>query len=74
MAYAFQKQKVANFQLNAYGVNTDSKVTFKGVDGTQNSADIIVGGIQTLLSIVGWQERYDPTDAKRTLDEKVITA
>lgn len=71
MAYQFQRQKVANFQLNAY--NPDgTKVTYKGVDGTQNSADIIVGGVQQLLSIVGWVSRYDPTDAKRTIDERVI--
>lgn len=71
MAYAFDKQKVASFQLNAYS-SSGGKVTYKGVDGTQTSADIIVGGIQQLLGIVGWENKYEPTDAKRTIDERVI--
>lgn len=73
MAYAFETQKVASFQLNTYSA-TGEKQTFRGVDGTQTSADIIVGGIQQLLGIVGWTDRYEPTDAKRTIDERVTTA
>lgn len=71
MAYAFETQKVASFQLNTYNA-AGEKQTFRGVDGTQTSADTIVGGIQQLLGIVGWVDKYDPTDAKRTIDERVI--
>lgn len=71
MAYSFQTERVASFQLDAYALS-GNKQTLKGVDGTQTNADIIVGGIQQLLGIVGWTERYDPTDAKRTLDERII--
>ncbi len=70
MAYAFETQKVASFQLNTYNAEGE-RVTFRGVDGTQTSADIIVGGIQQLLGIVGWTDRYEPTDSKRTVDERV---
>lgn len=73
MAYAFETQKVASFQLNTYNAEGE-RTTFRGVDGTQTSADIIVGGIQQLLGIVGWVDRYEPTDAKRTVDERVTTA
>lgn len=71
MSYAFQTQRVANFQLDAYALSGD-KQTFKGVDGTQTNANVIVGGIQQLIGIVGWESRYDPTDAKRTIDERII--
>lgn len=72
MAYAFETQKVASFQLNTYNA-AGEKMTFRGVDGTQTNADTIVGGIQQLLGIVGWVDRYEPTDAKRTVDERVIS-
>lgn len=72
MAYQFETQKVASFQLDAYYTGSGNKQTFRGVDGTQTSADVIVGGIQQLLGIVGWVDRYDPTDAKRTIDERVV--
>lgn len=72
MAYAFETQRVASFQLNTYN-SAGEKQTFRGVDGTQASADTIVGGIQQLLDIVGWVDRYEPTDAKRTVDERVVS-
>lgn len=71
MAYSFERQAAASFQLNTYSAD-GGKVTYKGVDGTQNDANIIVAGIQQLLGVVGWAERYDPTEAKRTIDERVI--
>lgn len=71
MAYAFDRQKAASFQLNTYS-STGGKVTYKGIDGTQTDANIIVGGIQQLLGIVGWTNRYEPTEAKRTIDERVV--
>jgi len=71
MAYEFQRQKVASFQLDSYLAGSGNKMTFKGVNGAVSSAYIIVGGVQQLLSIVGLVELYDPTDAKRTVDERV---
>lgn len=71
MAYVFDRQKAASFQLNTYS-SSGGKVTYKGVDGTQTDANIIVGGIQQLLGIVDWADRYEPTDAKRTIDERVM--
>lgn len=71
MAYNFQTERVASFQLDAY-ILSGNKQTFKGVDGTQSDANTIVGGIQQLLDIVGFVDRYDPTDAKRTIDERIV--
>ena len=46
-------------------------MTFNGIDGEQTDANIIVNGVQQLLSVVGWENRYDPTDAQRTVKERV---
>ena len=70
MSYVFSRQKVADFRLNQFGQSTD-KMTFNGIDGEQTDANIIVNGVQQLLSVVGWENRYDPTDAQRTVKERV---
>lgn len=46
-------------------------MTFGGVDGEQQDANVIVNGVQQLLAIVGWENNYDPTDAQRTVKERV---
>lgn len=71
--YQFERQRVASFQLDAFKTG-GTKTTYRGVDGTQTDADIIVGGVQQLLGVVQWQERYDPLDAKRTIEERVTNA
>lgn len=70
MSYVFTRQKVADFKLNKYG-GEEKAATYNGIDGEQTDANIIVGGIQQLLSIVGWQDKYNPTDAGRTVNERV---
>ena len=70
MSYVFSRQKVADFRLNQFAQSTD-KMTFNGIDGEQTDANIIVNGVQQLLSVVGWENRYDPTDAQRTVKERV---
>ena len=70
MSYVFQRQKVSDFRLNQFSDSKD-KMTLNGVDGEQADANVIVNGIQQLLSVVGWQNRYDPTDAQRTVKERV---
>ena len=73
MSYVFSRQKVSDFRLNQFATEGD-KMTFAGVDGEQQDANIIVNGVQQLLSVVGWQNRYDPTDAQRTVKERVNNA
>lgn len=70
MSYVFERQKVSDFRLNQFATSGD-KMTFGGIDGEQTDANVIVNGVQQLLSIVGWQDKYDPTDAQRTVKERV---
>ena len=72
MGYVFTRQKVSSFQIAE--TSGTAKTTFAGIDGEQNDANIIVGGIQQLLSIVGWQDKYNPLDATRTVKENVDNA
>lgn len=71
--YAFERQKVGSFQLDAYN-SSGNKVTYPGINAQQTDADIIVGGVQQLLGIVGWTDKYDPLDARRTIEERVRSA
>lgn len=72
MSYVFARQKVSSFQIAQN--DAQGKTTFAGVDGEQNDANVIVGGVQQLLSIVGWQSKYNPLDALRTVKENVENA
>lgn len=69
MGYRFARQKVSSFQIAEN--SAQGKTTFAGVDGEQADANVIVGGVQQLLSIVGWQNKYNPLDALRTVKENV---
>ena len=73
MSYVFTRQKVADFKLNKYG-GEEKGATYNGIDGEQTDANVIVEGVQQLLSIVGWQGKYSPTDAGRTVNERVSNA
>ena len=70
VSYVFSRQKVADFKLNKYG-GEEKSATYNGIDGEQTDANIIVNGVQQLLAIVGWQDKYNPTDAGRTVNERV---
>lgn len=69
MAYSFSTQKVASFKFEAS--ENSSALTINGIDGTQASADTIIGGIQGLLWIGNLHENYEPTDGVRTVKQNV---
>lgn len=71
--YEFQRQKVGSFQLDAYN-SSGNKITYPGINAQETDADIIVGGVQQLLGIVNWVSKYDPLDARRTIEERVAEA
>ena len=72
MAYEFQRQEIAQLQLNAY--NNDKTLTLKNVAGQNFSLDqnAIVGTYIKLLTIAGAQSLYPITDSKRIVDERII--
>lgn len=71
MTYEFTTDKVGKVTLNnfkSYG----KSFTIHGVDAQQSDANIIVGGLNQLLSIVNFQNQYDPEDAVRTVNQNVV--
>lgn len=71
MTYEFTTDKVGKVTLNnfkSYG----KSFTLHGVDAQQSNANIIIGGVNQLLSIVNFQNQYDPQDAVRTVNQNVV--
>jgi len=71
MNYQFTTDKVGKITLNnfkSYG----KSFTIHGVDAQQSDANIIIGGLNQLLSIVNFQNQYDPADAIRTVNQNVV--
>ena len=71
MTYEFTTDKVGKVTLNnfkSYG----KSFTLHGVDAQQSDANIIIGGVNQLLSIVNFQNEYSPTDAVRTVNQNVV--
>ena len=71
MTYEFTTDKVGKVTLNnfkSYG----KSFTIHGVNAQQSNANIIVGGVNQLLSIVNFQNQYDPEDAVRTVNQNVV--
>lgn len=71
MTYEFTTDKVGKVTLNnfkSYG----KSFTLHGVDAQLSDANIIVGGVNQLLSIVNFQNQYDPEDAVRTVNQNVV--
>ena len=71
MTYEFTTDKVGKVTLNnfkSYGKN----FIIHGVDAQQSDANIIIGGVNQLLSIVNFQDKYNPEDAVRTVNQNVV--
>ena len=71
MTYEFTTDKVGKVTLNnfkSYG----KTFTLHGVDAQQSNANIIIGGVNQLLSIVNFQNQYDPENAVRTVNQNVV--
>ena len=72
MTYEFTTDKVGKVTLNNFKTSGKS-FTLHGVDAQQSDANIIIGGVNQLLSIVNFQNEYSPTDAVRTVNQNVVT-
>ena len=72
MTYEFTTDKVVGkVTLNNFG-SYGKSFTIHGVDAQQSNANIIIGGVNQLLSIVNFQNKYDPEDAVRTVNQNVV--
>jgi len=72
MNYEFTTDKVGKVTLNNFKTSGKS-FTLHGVDAQQSDANIIIGGVNQLLSIVNFQNEYSPTDAVRTVNQNVVS-
>ena len=71
MTYEFTTDKVGKMTLNNFKT-LGKTLTLHGVDAQQSDANIIIGGVNQLLSIVNFQNQYDPEDAVRTVNQNVV--
>ena len=71
MTYEFTTDKVGKITLNNFKEYGKS-FTLHGVDAQQSDANIIVGGVNQLLSIVNFQNQYNPEYAVRTVNQNVV--
>ena len=72
MSYQFEKEESAKTKaqlLNRDGVVSAFWHTLAGINGSQSSADVIVGGLSYLYDIVGWEVK--PETIVRTVSEDV---
>ena len=70
MAYQFQNQTVAKFNLG--GDLDQNTISLNGVNGSLSSADTVVNGVKGLLWICGEEDGYTYTSGVRTVKQNVI--
>lgn len=72
MTYEFTTDKVGSIKLQNFHHNNGETLKIEGVDATITDANVIIGGVNQLLSIVGFENEYNPTDAVRTVNQNVV--
>lgn len=65
MAYQFNNEVAAKMSVTMS--DSTDKITLAGVNGRETDANVIMGGISTLLGIVNWSAR----DAARIVTQNV---
>ena len=71
MTYEFTTDKVGKITLNNFR-SVGKSFTIHGVDAQLSDANVIIGGVNQLLSIVNFQNQYEPEDAVRTVNQNVV--
>ena len=71
MIYEFTTDKIGKVTLNNFR-EYGKTFTLRGIDAQRPDANIIIGGVNQLLSIVNFQNEYDPNYAVRTVNQNVI--
>ena len=72
MTYEFTTDKVGSMKLNNFHNAIGKSFKIEGVDAQIADANVIIGGINQFLSIVNFQNEYDPENAVRTVNQNVI--
>lgn len=72
MTYEFTTDKVGSIKINNFHYNNGETLKLEGIDAQISDANIILGGINQFLNIVGFQNEYSPTNVVRTVNQNVI--
>lgn len=72
MKYEFTTDKVGKMTLQHFRGSYGKSFTIYGVDAQNSDANVIIGGVNQLLSIVNFQNEYNPEDAIRTVNQNVV--
>lgn len=67
MGYYFDNEHSATVKFN----RKNNELSLNGINGAETNANVIVNGINLLLSIGGISSRYDALDAIRTVKQDV---
>lgn len=71
MSYSFSTEKVGSVKLQNFHHSNGTNFVLAGIDGQTNDANTIINGVNQLLSIVNFQNEYDPENALRTVIQSV---
>ena len=72
MTYEFTTDKVGSVKLNNFHHEEGKTLKLDGIDAQITDANVILGGLSQFLSIVGFENEYEPTDIVRTVNQNVI--
>ena len=72
MTYEFTTDNVGKVTVNNFRGIYGKTLILHGVDAQQSDANIILGGINQLLSIVNFQNQYNPERVVRTVNQNVV--
>ena len=72
MTYEFTTDKVGKVTLNNFRGVYGQKFTLQGVNAQISDANVILGGVNQLLSIVNFQNHYESEYVVRTVNQNVV--
>ena len=72
MQYEFTTDKVGKMTLKNFRGTSGNTFKIEGIDAQIADANVIIGGLNQFLSIVNFQNEYDPENAIRTVNQNVI--
>ena len=72
MTYEFTSDKVGSIKIQDFRHISGETLKLEGIDAQISDANIILSGVNQFLSIVGFENEYEPTDVVRTVNENVV--
>ena len=70
MSYFFSTEKVGSVKLQNFHHSFDKSLVLTGINAQTNDVNTVINGINQLLSIVNFQNEYDPKDVTRTIKQR----